>query len=69
MCFPLNLKEDVQVVIDNLKIKDKDIHERSYSVKINDILLTIPERIYFSEPVWKFDYYTETYFRLHFHKT
>ena len=51
MCFPLNLKEDVQVVIDNLKIKDKDIHERSYSVKINDILLTIPERIYFSEPV------------------
>lgn len=70
MCFPLNLKEDVQVVIDNLKIKDKDIHERSYSVKINDILLTIPERIYFSEPdIWKFDYYTETYFRLHFHKT
>ena len=50
MCFPLNLKEDVQVVIDNLKIKDGDIHKRSYNVKINNILLTIPERIYFSEP-------------------
>lgn len=50
MCFPPNLREDVQVVIDKLKIKDEDIHTRIYNVKINDILLTLPERIYFSEP-------------------
>lgn len=49
MCFPPNLREDVQVVIDKLKIKDEDIHTRIYNVKINDIFLTLPERIYFSE--------------------
>lgn len=50
MCFPLNLKEDVQIVIDKLIIKDGDIHEQTYNAKINNTFLTIPERIYFSEP-------------------
>ena len=50
MCFPLKLKEDVQVIIDKLKVKDGDIQEKVYNVKINNMLLTIPERIYFGEP-------------------
>ncbi|WP_303207717.1 hypothetical protein [Bacteroides oleiciplenus] len=50
MCFPLNLKEDVQVVIDKLIINDEDIHGQTYNVKVDNMLLTIPERIYFDEP-------------------
>ena len=49
MCFPLNLKEDVQIVLDKLIIKDGDIHEQTYNAEVDNMLLTIPERIYFSE--------------------